>query len=103
MPTVNTRPPSIKFYEDESLSTGSSQGSRLLRFIRTHSLGIIRNDTQAGLLIIVVLALATWWGATFIKTHQSVEPTRTFDILPQESVGSTQGLPQKASPYEKQQ
>jgi hypothetical protein len=100
---VNTRPPSIKFYEEQGLSTSSSQGSRLLRFIRTHSLGIIRNDTQAGLLIIMLLGLATWWGVNYIKAHQSVEPTRTFDILPQESVGSTQGLPQKASPYEEQQ
>ncbi len=88
-----TIPPKIEFYEEDPQRTSPLFSSALTRFVRTASFGLIKNDTQAGVVIILVLA-AFGAGAYYFITHQkTVEPTTYHELLPQETVGSEQGLP----------
>lgn len=86
-------PPKIHFYEEEPLRQSPLFSSPLTRFVRFMSFGIIRNDTQAGLLIILLMIGAGVWAYYFVQKNRPVEPTVTFELLPQESIGSSQGQP----------
>jgi hypothetical protein len=87
------KPAEIQFFEETSRQDQKSSKSKLTLFVRKISFGLIKNDTEAGavvLLLLVVLGLATYY---FIENTETRVPTTHFEILPQESVGSSQGLP----------
>lgn len=88
----NRRPPSIKFYEEEYRKS-SPQRSVLTQLVRAASFGIIKTDTQATILIILVLIGGTVATVLYLKSNQSVPPTTYYELLPQESLGSVDGLP----------
>ncbi len=93
------QPPSIKFYEEESPKVSTDGESMLTRFIRMSSMGLIRTEEQASLVAFVILVLAGLFAYTFVQSQKPNAPTTTFEILPQESIGSSQGVP-SALPYE---
>jgi hypothetical protein len=86
-------PGKIHFYEEEPLRSSPLFSSVLTRFVRTISFGLIKNDTQAGLLIIFILMGAAVAAYYYIQDTKAVEPTTYYELLPQESLGSVQGLP----------
>jgi hypothetical protein len=89
------KPGEIQFFEEASLQDQKGSKSKLTLFVRKISFGLIKNDTEAGIVVLFFLAaigVATYF---FIKTNETRTPTTHFEILPQESIGSPQGLPQK--------
>jgi hypothetical protein len=86
------QPPSIKFYEEE-YKTYALAKSRLTRFVRASSFGIIKTDTQATFLIVLLLIAGMAATLAYLKANESVPPTTYFEVLPQESIGSAEGLP----------
>ncbi len=71
--------------------------SLLTRFIRTSSMGLIRTEGQASLIALIILIAAGLVTYYYVQSQKPHLPTTTFDILPQESVGSSQGLPKSPS------
>lgn len=57
------------------------------------SFGIIKNDTQAGLILILLTIAGAVAAYYYIQGNKGIEPTQYYELLPQESVGSPQGLP----------
>ena len=88
-----TQPPDIHFYEEKSLSVDVEDASGITRFLRKHSFGLIKTEGQATLVLLVLLIAAGAATYLFVHSQKTQAPTTTFDILPQESVGSSQGLP----------
>lgn len=94
------KPPEIHFYEDTSLSRSPFLSTRLTRVVRFCTFGLVRNDAQASIIVFLLLIAgmaATIW---YVRTNQGVAPTTTYELLPQEVVGSQQGLPPAPSEYE---
>jgi len=91
-------PPSIEFEEEEPHRTAPLFSSPLTRFVRLSSFGLIKNDTQAALVIILVLSALGVAVYHFAEYQAPVPPTVYYELLPQESVGSTQGIPPSSSP-----
>lgn len=86
------KPPSIEFYESESASVSTNRHS-LTRFVRVCSFGIIKTDTQASVVLLILIAAGLFASYYFARESKTVTPTTHFELLPQESVGSSQGLP----------
>jgi hypothetical protein len=86
-------PPGIQFYEEEPERTAPFMSSRLTSHIRALSFGLIKTDRQASAAVVLIILAATAATYIFIQDQESVEPTVYYELLPQESVGSAQGLP----------
>jgi len=95
-------PPPIHFYEDRSLSHSPFLSTRLTHVVRFCTFGLVRTDAQASLVVVLLTVAAMVATVWYVRTHQSVIPTTTFELLPQEIVGSSQGLPPPSLPYENQ-
>lgn len=87
------RPPSIRFYEEESQNTFRFADSAFTRFVKVCSFGLIKTDDQAGLVLIIIVVGCAVASYVFVQQRQTVPPTVTFELLPQESIGSQQGIP----------
>jgi hypothetical protein len=86
------QPPNIKFYEEE-YKTYAIAKSRLTRIVRASSFGLIKTDTQATLLVIFLMIIGMAATFAYLKANESVPPTTYYEVLPQESIGSAEGLP----------
>lgn len=89
----NQRPPSIKFYEDKSLYAAPRQHSWIFEIAKACTFGIVRSEGQAVVVVIIVLCIAAVAAYYFRQSARPVTPTTHFLILPQETVGSPEGLP----------
>ena len=87
------QPGNIKFYEEPRENISPFSSSKLTRAIRWCSFGILKTDTQASIGIVVVVVVATLVTIQFVQERETVIPTTQFELLPQETVGSHQGLP----------
>jgi hypothetical protein len=94
------QPPTIHFYEEASLNTVQTGRSGLTKTVRLLSLGLIKTDTQAGLVIIIIMVASLFCAYVFVGSLKAVEPTTYYEIIPQESIGSVQGLPVKTDNYD---
>jgi hypothetical protein len=94
------QPPTIHFYEEASLNTVQTGKNGLTRTVRLLSFGLIKTDTQAGVVIILVMIAALFCAYMFVGSLKAVEPTTYYEIIPQESIGSVQGLPAKTDNYD---
>ncbi len=97
---TDQQPPSIQFYEEASLSATTSGKKGLTKIVRLLSFGLIKTDTQAGILIVLLTVGALVITYLFIGAARAIEPTTTFEIIPQESIGSIRGLPPKTDIYD---
>jgi len=91
------KPAEIHFFEEEPRRAAPLFSSKLTRFVRTISFGLIKNDTQAGIVVILFTIAAIVAAYYYIQENKGVEPTQTYELLPQESVGSSEGLPPNPS------
>ncbi len=89
------KPPSIKFYEDESLNVSPFVSTRLTKVVRFCTFGLVKSDAQASLIILILVSIGLVLSLQFINGRKSIPPTTTFELLPQESIGSIQGVPQQ--------
>ena len=90
---LNRKPPAIHFFEDESLSKSPFLSSRLTKFVSFCTFGLIKEEAHASIIMlfaVIVCMLITIW---YVNTNLGVVPTTTFELLPQETVGSGQGKP----------
>lgn len=90
----NQPAPDIHFYEDKKLHQTVVSKSVLTRIVQACSFGIIKTDTQATAIVLLLVLLAFLASYLFVQKSTTIPPTTTYELLPQESVGSPQGLPQ---------
>ena len=78
--------------EQVKISHFQSQSPKMVQWIIKHSGGYIKNDEQANYVLIgtVLLSVLT---SFFLLFDFSSEPQQDFIILPEETVGSPQGMP----------
>lgn len=92
-------PPSIHFNEELSQKVVPKKLfiTKVLGFC---TFGLIKTNAQASIVALVLVVAGAVASVFFVREVKTIEPTTTFEILPQESIGSSQGLPPVVPTYE---
>lgn len=93
-------PPRMQFYEERRPDVVVANSTGLAGFVRAHSFGLIKTNTQASVLVILLIIAVAIASFFFVRSQETVPPTTHYEILPQESVGSPQGQPPAIREYE---